>query len=183
MTVPRRALAPVPEPLKASAKRAYGRVLSAACGYAHRDYDPARTVLLLGSPRSGTTWLMDIVCSLPGSAPIFEPLNRRQDPLLARILKDEFPRLEAAEGRPGPETFSGRVFAGGHLTRWSSAHASIPSLLRARRFVVKFVRAMRSAGWLSARFPGNRAILLLRHPCAVVSSMRGSQGIWNAWRA
>lgn len=182
MTALARATRFVGEPLKAPVKRIYGRCVSGASARAHRGYDPSRTLVVLGSPRSGTTWLMNVLCCLPGAAPIFEPLNRRQDRRLARILDDEFPRIAPDEDRPALEALLRDVYRGHHLTRWSSAYASVPALLRADRFVVKLIRAMRAAGWLCTRFPQNRGVLLLRHPCAVVSSMLRSPGIWNDWR-
>lgn len=171
----------VGEPLKAPVKHAYGRWVSRTSARFHADYDPARTVVVLGSPRSGTTWLMNILCQLPGSAPIFEPLNRRQDRRLAAILADEFPRLAPDASLPALAELLREVYAGRHLTRWSSAYATLPSLLRADRFVVKLIRAMRAAGWLCAQFPKNRVVLVIRHPCAVVDSLRRSLGIWNDW--
>jgi hypothetical protein len=171
----------VPEPLKVPAKHVWGRLLSIASARAHRGYDLERTLLVLGSPRSGTTWLMNVVSRIPGTCPIFEPWNGRHDPVVARLLDEEFPRIDPREERPALETFLRLVLSGRHLTRWSSAYASPAALLRADRFVVKFVRAMRAAGWLSARFPRNRAVVLLRHPCAVVRSMISSGGRWNEW--
>jgi len=171
----------VPEPLKVPAKRVWGRLLSIASARAHRDYDLERTLLLLGSPRSGTTWLMNLVCRLPGACLFFEPWNGRHDPVVARLLEEEFPRIGPEEDLPELETLLRLVLSGRHLTRWSSAYASPAALLRADRFVVKFVRAMRAAGWLSARFPRNRTVVLLRHPCAVVRSMISSRGRWNEW--
>ena len=171
----------VGEPLKAPVKHVYGRWVSHTSARLHAGYDPDRTLVVLGSPRSGTTWLMNVLCRLPGTAPIFEPLNRRQDRRLATILADEFPRLPPEAELPALAELPREVYAGRHLTRWSSAYATLPSLLRADRFVVKLIRAMRAAGWLCAKFPENRTVLVIRHPCAVVDSLRRSPGIWNDW--
>jgi hypothetical protein len=34
-------------------------------------------------------------------------------------------------------------------------------------------------GWISHKFPKNRKIVLLRHPCAVINSIVRSQGSWT----
>src|SRR5262245_25463544 len=176
-TRPLRAL--VPERYKRPLKLAYGTLVSAAASFLRRHYDPTRSVLVLGSPRSGTTWLMNLVCASPGTAAVFEPLNPVQDPWIARLVTDEWLRLTSNDDARELERFLALVLAGRHLTRWSSNHSSLPDILCASRLVVKFVRAMRAAGWLARRFPANPKVAILRHPCAVVSSMVASPGIWN----
>jgi len=173
--------AAVPERYKRPIKHVYGSLVSSATSFARRNYDPARSILVFGSPRSGTTWLMNLICASPGRAAVFEPLNRVYDPWLARIVGDEWLRLTADADHPELERFFTVVMAGHHLTRWSSNRSSLTDLLRASRLVVKFVRAMRAMGWIARRFPANAKVAILRHPCAVVSSMVASPGKWNDW--
>ena len=40
-----------------------------------KDFDLNDTIILAGSPRSGTTWLMEILRIIPGYTTLFEPLN------------------------------------------------------------------------------------------------------------
>jgi hypothetical protein len=124
---------------------------------------------------------MNLICASPGTAAVFEPLNGVQDPWVARLLTDEWLRLTPDDDAGELEEFLTLVFAGRHLTRWSSNRSSLSDLLRASRLVVKFVRAMRAAGWIARHFPHNRKVAIVRHPCAVVSSMMASPGIWNEW--
>ena len=43
--------------------------------YKNKKFDIKNYILIVGSPRSGTTWLLDILIKLPGYTSIFEPLN------------------------------------------------------------------------------------------------------------
>ena len=38
-------------------------------------FDPAKTIVVLGSTRSGSTWLAELISSVAGHIQIFEPMN------------------------------------------------------------------------------------------------------------
>src|SRR4029450_2107116 len=95
--------AAVPERYKRPIKHVYGALVSSAAAFVRRNYDPARSILVFGSPRSGTTGLMNLICPTPGRAAVFEPLNRVYDPWLARIVGDEWLRLAAECAHAGLE--------------------------------------------------------------------------------
>ena len=130
----------IPEVLKQPVRGAYGSVLSALSSQWHAGYDGDRSILILGSPRSGTTWLMNLICTLPGTCPIFEPLNQRHDRRVRGILGQGRLRLAPDDEAPELEHFLGRVLKGAHFTRWSSAYASVPRILGAERFTSRETR-------------------------------------------
>jgi len=171
----------IPPAFKGPLTAAYGSLLSAVTRRAHRDYDPRRTVLLVGTPRSGSTWTMGILTGFPGACPVFEPLRRESDPRIAKMISEFSPRVEPGAVFPALELYLREVLSGHRFTRWSSNHASLRQLVGARWFVVKFVRANRMLGWLRAMFPDNRMVIVLRHPCAVVHSMVRTAGDWSRW--
>jgi hypothetical protein len=126
---------------------------------------------------------MNVVTTLPGSCAVFEPLRTQAQPGLDQIINEFAPRIESQVDMPELEAYLRKVFCGHLLTRWSSNYASLMQLIRARRFVVKLVRANRMMGWMQANFPDVRRIIMLRHPCAVVSSMRRARADWTDWTA
>ncbi len=156
-------------------------------------------MVIAGSGRSGTTWVLDVLATSFNLRPIFEPLN-------PYAVKE----AEAYAGRyvprgadiPGMDAFFEKIFAGDLYTSWTDLRFHPSSLLpergnladmdtyklmlhrwahalkqyrtygpcRAReQIIVKFIRANLLLGWLSARFDA-KILFLCRHPGAVAES-------------
>jgi len=147
-----------------------GRVISSRLESADRrlyldlNHDPARGVVVMGSGRSGTTWLAELLAQGLRARLVYEPFH---------------PWQTAARGEPAP------------LFPWPDAHehgfrAYVDALLagrvRARRLerprpvrlprsrVLKDVHAMNVLPWMRTHFPALPLVLLLRHPFAVSAS-------------
>ncbi|HJT78083.1 MAG TPA: hypothetical protein VJ739_12840 [Gemmataceae bacterium] len=157
---------------------------------------PERPIFVVGSGRSGTTWIGDTLASAEGCCSLFEPLNARRVP--------EVPAWGHTSGLPGPylrpdesaqpwRAFYERLLWGGISNAWIrqdddrvlSGLGRLPfgerigyrlAMMRYQRaeatcarYVVKEIRANLMLGWLSQRFRV-RVVFVLRHPCAVVGS-------------
>ena len=126
--------------------------------------DHRRSVLISGSPRSGTTWLSELVNHDNSYRRVFEPFHpgkvqdfrafRSRQYLRPDDRREEF--LEPAR----------RALSGGLRNGWTDRGG--PAL--AGRRLVKEVRANLLLGWISANFPGLPIVLLLRRPRDVVAS-------------
>ena len=126
--------------------------------------DHTTTVLLAGSGRSGTTWLGGLVNHDCAYRVVFEPFHpgKVEDFRAFRskqYLRPEDRREEFLE--PARKALAGRLRSG-----WTD-RGGAPA---ARRRLVKDIRANLLLGWLAENFPGMPIVLLMRHPCAVVSS-------------
>lgn len=159
-------------------------------------------IFLLGSPRSGTSWLGNILNShdstllrhepdtiIRGDYPnisdqIYLEEARHHIELLTRVRN-----LKAVGSRPiFPKAYlsnsawmarKGMIYAAKVLTHVSSLaeRLQIPDLvdLEDVRVVLKSVSALGRSGSFGAAYPGSRFILILRHPCGHVDSIvRGS---------
>ena len=138
-----------------------------ARGQMHLDFngDPAKTVLVAGSGRSGTTWIGDIANFRNTYRVMFEPF--RQDRVdLARNFQlrqyidpdDESPRFLSA---------ARRIVTGNVRDSWiDSRNTRILTTAR----LIKDVRVNLMLKWLRRRFPMMPIVLVLRHPCAVARS-------------
>ena len=126
--------------------------------------DHTGTVFLAGSGRSGTTWLSGLVNHDSGYREIFEPFHPgKVEDFRAfgskQYLRPGDRREEFLE--PARKALTGRLRNG-----WTD-RGSVPV---SRRRLVKDIRANLLLGWLADNFPGMPIVLLMRHPCAVVSS-------------
>jgi len=137
---------------------------------ADRKYDIAETLVVAGSPRSGTTWLAEVLSTLPRSAILFEPEHMLQVPEARRAGLDWHVMKQPGDQWPEGDAYFQRVLHGRVVTPWTVSHLPLNRAFAPRRWIVKFVDANLMLGWLATRFPIRAPVLVLRHPCAVVGS-------------
>jgi hypothetical protein len=158
-------------------------------------------ILVLGAPRSGTTWLAKIIDSHPDVLYRHEPDETLPGPasltsatlpsLLANWVADRgartvtkrpfFPKSwQPAWARRLRSLIAGAVSAASRLPEPLArlAQVRIPDLMwrPAPRVAIKSVRWTQGAAILARALPGSRTIFILRHPCGQVASvMRGDR--------
>lgn len=164
-------------------------------------------IFVVGSGRSGTTWVGDVLASCADCIPIFEPMRT------ASVA--EVPRWGLQSGLPGPylraqgyhpewaaflaDLLTGKISNSWTRqdwtrvpklwTRWPPLErfgyrlAKIPYQYRekgAARFIIKEIRANLMLEWLECQ-DDVRIVYLVRHPCAVIGSrMRLGVTDWGA---
>jgi hypothetical protein len=144
---------------------------------------PSSAIVLAGSGRGGTTWLMNMLATVRGVQPVFEPLlplwSQEVRTLTGWDMAD--PYIRSAYLRPGgvyPEwyEFLSRVLAGKVRNYWTDYDRTsyFPS-----RFLIKEVRANLMLGYIHDAFEPS-IIYLVRHPCAVVRSRLAAPEPWHA---
>jgi hypothetical protein len=133
-------------------------------------------LVIAGAPRSGTTWLLEVLEGLPGYKALNEPLLRQG----TRAKHGFRARSYVAEGRgdsPERKAFLADVLSGrvGSDLRWSfRGEGRRKGLLvhaQNRKMLVKFCRLNRMLPWFGEHFDTRGLIFVVRHPCAVISSM------------
>jgi len=155
-------------------------------------------LIIAGSGRSGTTWVLDVLAEANNLRPVFEPLN----PLCvgeARSLAHRYVKENAYE--PELKSFMLKVFNGElnciwpktriipdkmrpsilQMTSWNYTYNLLSryktflirycTYLKKKTFqqITKFIRANLMLDWLSANF-SPKIIFLVRHPGAVAAS-------------
>lgn len=128
------------------------------------------TVILTGLPRSGTTWLGEIVNTIPRSAMLFEPLHLRRVPEAKSAGFSWATLLESEAEHPEALEFIERILRGQFINEWIARDLKIKDCLGMKVLIVKFVRAQRILEWMVSNFPIRRPLYIIRHPCAVVAS-------------
>jgi hypothetical protein len=136
------------------------------------NHDYRRTLLVVGSARSGSTWLSDLLEESLRCRVIFEPLRRDKVPISRGVPWGFY----ADPDRSDPDLYgvidcimSGRVRS--VWTDEGNAHR-IP-----RRRLVKEIRATNLLPWIARSFPGLPVVYLLRHP--IPSALSASQLGWD----
>jgi hypothetical protein len=148
-----------------SAKLALARRLRGLDGAAffERDRDPAHSALILGSGRSGTTWLAEALARNSRSRLIFEPFHPIWTPGPRELRLFLAPR--AVE--PGMQALVERVLSGRTRKR-PLGQIVITRLPRAR--VVKDIHSANLLPWYRSRFPQVPVVFAVRHPIATARS-------------
>jgi hypothetical protein len=156
-------------------------------------------IIIAGSGRSGTTWVLDAITRANNLRTIFEPLNPVGDPS-AKHLANRYVRDDA--DFPELKRFMDKVFSGNLKNLWVNYRIQ-PDRLRlnmhkpeplrqklgslkynykrlatnylkyhkdkSKSLSVKLIRANLMLGWLSANY-GAKTLLVVRHPGAVIAS-------------
>ena len=128
----------------------------------------SRAVAVVGSARSGTTWLGDLLAAGLKARIMFEPFHPVHVPEAARFGLMPYRRPDDED--PPFLEFCRSVFSGELRGPWVDRQAS--RILPAGR-VVKCVRANLFSAWLKARLSDVPVVLLVRHPTSVVLSRMG----------
>ena len=143
-----------------------------------KGYNNKNTFLISSSPRSGSTWLGEIMMSIPRSCIVFEPLHLRFVPEAKKAGFNWHTYKEEDEEWPEGKTFLVSAFNGKIINSWTYRENNMKMALFSKNIIVKCVRANRLLPWISNNFKINPPILLMRHPCAVVASQLKSE-VWQ----
>lgn len=129
------------------------------------------SILIFGALRSGSTWLSEIVSSLDGHLQIFEPLHPKYVSEARDALPKDRPPFVASDDEwvAGVQLFR-KILSGKLVNSWVMSQTSSREVISAKRLVIKFVRGNMLLGWLSNNFTTRPPILVIRHPCAIISS-------------
>lgn len=127
-------------------------------------------LIICSSPRSGSTLLTQSLACIPRVLPLFEPLHLDKVPEAKEAGFTWRTFVPPAEEWHSGTHFFNRLFQGKVLNEWILKESSAVQCLRARRLLIKFVRANRLLPWLCSNYRIVPPILLVRHPCAVVAS-------------
>lgn len=129
-------------------------------------------IILFSEPRSGSTWVMNLLQQIPETAVIWEPEHPDYgvlDPKLGFNSDIQYIPKDA-QWKAAKEEYS-KILSGQKLSKWSIEQSPFRDWLKARQLIVKFVRATALMPWLLKEFKfKHKPIFLIRHPMAVVYS-------------
>jgi hypothetical protein len=121
------------------------------------DHDPDHAVLVLGSGRSGTTWLAEVLARQMGSRLIFEPFHPIWTPRPDRLRLFLAPQ----DRDPGMEDLVTSMLEG--RTRKAPISNTVITRLPHGR-VIKDIHSVNLLPWFRVRYPRVPVVYTLRHP-------------------
>lgn len=130
----------------------------------------SRVLIITGSPRSGTTWLGELISNIPKSIMLFEPLNINRNPRAKEFEFEWRTYINSNSDNPKAKEFFEDLFNCRFVNSWITSEVPISRLFDIQHFIFKFVRANMLIDWLNNNFNINKPVFVIRHPCAVVSS-------------
>ena len=139
---------------------------------ARSGYDVKDTIVIASTGRGGSTWLTEIVATLPGYTVLWEPLHLGNNPECEEYGFGWQNFIPHDADAPRRREYLRRLLTGENLsTRVLTSLEFRPfRLLKpGGGYLVKFVNANMMLRWMMETFPVS-GILMIRHPCAVVAS-------------
>jgi hypothetical protein len=133
-------------------------------------YDINETILISGSPRSGTTWVANLLASVTGATTLFEPLHPVRVPKAKRAGLDWRTYVSAKTDWPNGRDFFKEVLTGKVINSWTTSFSPVKSAFFPKRWIVKCVRANLLLPWLTEEYPRLPIVYIVRHPCATIAS-------------
>ena len=161
--------------LKLESKLAAIRVTSA-----FKKFKPEDQFIIFSDPRGGSTWLAEMLQSIPESAMIWEPLNIRHVRQFGDLGFGWRQFIPENESWPEANLIFNLVFAGRIINEWTMLRTDFTKYYSARHLIIKFCRGNMLIPWLVFQYNFKyRPIYLVRHPFAVVLSQI-KQGGWES---
>lgn len=142
-------------------------------------YNINRTILVVCPGRSGSTWLAETIAALHGYIILWEPLHLENNPESKANGFGWQNYFYTGGSYKKQKEYLEKVYTGQKLsTRTLTSLEFQPSeLINFRGYVVKHVNANMILPYIMEWFP-IRAVLMIRHPCAVVASQL-KHGSWT----
>jgi len=133
--------------------------------YVDTDGDYRHSVLLVGSGRSGTSWVPDVINFDHRYRYLYEPFHSKHVPIARGWLARQYLRPDAED--PARLELARRIFTGRLRNAYADAYNKC---VVTRKRLIKDTRLQLALGWIRRNFPQMPMIYLMRHPCAVVNS-------------
>lgn len=136
-----------------------------------RTYNLQNTIIVASSPRGGSTWLAEIIATLPSYHMLWEPLHLTNNPKCLQWGFQWQNYIPPGTFAPQKQRYIHEILTGSDLSTriLTSPQVNLTRLVFLRGYVVKFVNANMMLAWMTQHYPV-RTLLMIRHPCAVVSS-------------
>lgn len=141
--------------------------------------EPKKNILLFSDPRGGSTWLTEIIRTIPNSAAIYEPLHIQHSKALQDLNFGWRQFIPEDEDWPEALHYFTNLFRGKSLNWHSFSSTDYKTMWEADILIFKFCRANRLIPWITKNFNfEKKPIYMLRHPFSIAASRMKHSG-WD----
>jgi glycosyltransferase involved in cell wall biosynthesis len=136
------------------------------------EFTPETARIIFGTPRSGSTWLAEMIDQLPGTVVNYEPFHVDRAGIPREIGFGIIPVVDSSSPSSATWDYLEAVLRFGHLNEWTGQMLTPSGVRNAQVQIVKCVRGNQLLGPLLQRYRFSYPpIVLLRHPLSTVVSM------------
>jgi hypothetical protein len=136
-----------------------------------REFSLHESVVILAPPRSGSTWVTEVIGSWPGFGVVNEPLHPQfAAPRALRLESRTY--LSPTSTADDLEDYLRAAMTGDVVRPFAVGFSNPMEPWKVDRWISKVVHGAGLTGWLGEHLPEPQYVGLLRHPCAVVASQR-----------
>lgn len=134
------------------------------------NYRMRETLVVAGSRRSGSTWLMELLETLPGYRTVFEPFHPNWYPKFRKLSIPYDPYVPLPDDYLPLEGYLEMVFTGRAWAAFPFRYGNLLKRLTSSKLLVKFVRANTILPWIASTFKLRAIYFIIRHPCGTIAS-------------
>ncbi len=144
-----------------------------------KKFNPEEQLLIFSDPRGGSTWLSEMLKTIPNTFLIWEPLNIRYVKIFNNLHFGWRQYIPEEIDWPEAHQALNQILTGKILNEWTLLRNSIKEYQEAQKLIIKFCRGNMMIPWLTRCFNFKfKPVYLVRHPFAVVNSQL-KQGGWD----
>lgn len=137
--------------------------------------DISKSILLFGSYRGGTTWIGDMLSSIPGSGVIYEPTHVKNFPAAKQAGITNRIYIDRDAGWEDGIKFFDSLFKTEIYNSWTLSEVNPFSALSVETWIFKIIGSSTLAPWILNNFDLRKPVMIIRHPAAIYAS-RMSRG-------
>lgn len=137
-----------------------------------KEFESRDAIIICGAMRSGSTWLAELLSAVDSHLQVFEPLH----PHFVKEVKNvglgvnRYFVINEDNDNTKTQMFFEHVLTGKRLNHWMLSQASISDVIKAKRLVIKFVRANLLVDWMTKVLDIRKPVVIIRHPCGMIAS-------------
>ncbi len=136
-----------------------------------RGHRPENAILLSCDPRSGSTWLSEVLSASIKSAVVWEPFHLDHVPEVKDLGFAWRQYIPPEADWPEAEKLIDKILSGGVINEWTGWASPASDFFNAERLIVKCCRANGFLPWMVRKVDFERKpIHFLRHPFAIAAS-------------
>jgi hypothetical protein len=136
-------------------------------------------LLIFSDPRGGSTWLAEMINSIPRSAIIWEPLHLEYVHQLRELNFGWRQHIPEKTDWPEVKKLFEKIFKGSIVNEWTMLHSTLSNYISAKILIIKLCRGNMLLPWITRTFDLKyQPIYMVRHPFGVVNSQM-KQGGWD----